>query len=309
MAVRFFDCVSSDSLAGAVETYLFLDGISDKLGFRKFDALRTYSNQVIEIKSSARTWQDIATTIVKLASYLIFPLLLAALAAKVLYRLAHNFKIASASPSAPPKIAIEPQKPTLNNVQIPSEIDIRGTKWLNGSRHLTPYNCYLRRKYPKIKFQLHWFEQQAVKDGLLIEARNGIFTKDYRYFASPLHINGNHWTLVLVDSEKRTIEYFDSFAGFPNNIESFLKDTAKELSQIDKGKPAYKVVNKTTTRFQNDGYQCGVWVYKFLEARIQNPETEFNQVDLAKASKEVAEYRALMQERLLGMHRAENKLK
>jgi hypothetical protein len=78
----------------------------------------------------------------------------------------------------------------------------------------------------------------------------------------PLHIDGNHWALVVVDLTQRTVEYYDS-----------KKDNAKAVEYL--GELATRLgctfSSKNKGEIQPDSYQCGPWVLFCLEMRLKKP--------------------------------------
>ncbi len=75
MDIHFFDCVNNPThkLASFVESYLYLDGISNKLGVRQFRQTKE-KNELEEIKTSSKpTWKQIVFTTIKILSYIAFP--------------------------------------------------------------------------------------------------------------------------------------------------------------------------------------------------------------------------------------------
>ncbi|EFB40670.1 hypothetical protein pah_c197o056 [Parachlamydia acanthamoebae str. Hall's coccus] len=89
----FFSCVSdhSNKTGRFLENYLYLDGISGKLGARRFTVLE--QNTIQEIRPSSLSKKQIFLTIAKLVSFTFFPLALVALVGKAIYRKNHTFQI------------------------------------------------------------------------------------------------------------------------------------------------------------------------------------------------------------------------
>jgi hypothetical protein len=89
-SVRFFDCISPNIF----ENYFYLDGISGKLGARKFTIFLASKNEIKEITNDKKiTFKQVILTIIKLASYAFLPLLVIMAAGKLIYRSTHKFKI------------------------------------------------------------------------------------------------------------------------------------------------------------------------------------------------------------------------
>jgi len=82
----------------------------------------------------------------------------------------------------------------------------------------------------------------------------------------PLHISGNHWSLLVVDLTQRTVEYYDSKEDDAAAV-AYLKKLAKHLG--------YKFIPKIKDEIQPDSHQCGPWALFFLEARLKKPNFHF----------------------------------
>jgi len=120
--------------------------------------------------------------------------------------------------------------------------------------------------------------------------------------AYPLLVDMNHWTLVVVDRVKRSIEYYDSKMNYgenpgPSGIVSNFEKLAKELAEKDPGKSPYRFERKIEKKLQPDRYQCGPWILYFLEERLKNPEVNFNRLKITFAQKMIAEYRIKVMKR------------
>jgi hypothetical protein len=123
----------------------------------------------------------------------------------------------------------------------------------------------------------------------------------------PIYLNlSGHWTLVYIDRENRTIEYYDSKIMNSKDhakILQKLNTIAKRLSQQEPGKP-YEVKDKIHKVLQNDGYQCGLWVLFFLEGRLIDPKFDFNTLDIKEAQELIKKYRQKVRLNLLEMGEA-----
>lgn len=114
----------------------------------------------------------------------------------------------------------------------------------------------------------------------------------------------NHWALVYVCRKTRTFEYYDSKVSYGNRAKMLadLENFAKLMNVFDPGEIPYKVVPKITAYLQPDGYQCGPWALYFLEIRVQNPDVDFNTLDICKAQEMIAEYRLKVMYRLIELY-------
>ncbi|MEF9497438.1 Ulp1 family isopeptidase [Chlamydia sp. 04-14] len=88
----------------------------------------------------------------------------------------------------------------------------------------------------------------------------------------------SHWTLVIVNLDRREILFFDSLAHFieNNKIDPALKSIATRLGNYhldaDGGRSPFTVKKVVNTPIQQDGSSCGIWVSLFLEKYLENPD-------------------------------------
>ena len=195
-----------------------------------------------------------------------------------------------------------------NPKEIPPECDIRGQKWLADWDHVFLYakDC-LTRVNPNVRFINTDILERAV-----LNISNCFDDKLPEAIAfSPLVSNShNHFTLVYICTKTRTIEYYDSKVNYGNRekIMANLETLAKDLDQKDPG-TGYKIVHKIKVKLQPDVYQCGPWVLYFLEQRAQNPDVDFNKLDIKKAQKMIAEFRLRIMDKLIELHKRKQSLK
>jgi Ulp1 family protease len=94
----------------------------------------------------------------------------------------------------------------------------------------------------------------------------------------PLNIGKNHWTMLYIDLENCTVEYYDSFGklGKKDEILNALRQLTARISQ-EEGKE-YKFIYNIDNQLQNNGYQCGPWVLFFIEWRLKFPHYDVNNI-------------------------------
>lgn len=190
---------------------------------------------------------------------------------------------------------------------IPEILDYRGTKLMQAS-DLNKYGRLLSFKYPEL-FVANNFgynvDQSTPGHPLIGESIEHDLRKkkigDKKFLSYPLYVNNNHWTLVFIDREKRTIEYYDSMKNYgnqDNKIGNYFTEFAKVLSEKDPGEKPYTFISKINKHIQNDGYQCAPWSAYFLEKRLENPDIDFNRLDVTldvnKAQDMIANFRKKM---------------
>ncbi|MCB1181536.1 MAG: hypothetical protein KDK55_05915 [Chlamydiia bacterium] len=198
--------------------------------------------------------------------------------------------------------------------QIPSKQDIFKKKFLTATE-LNTYIAYLSTKYSGIfvpnDIQLGYRANIGFDNARL-------YTYIFEYLPSKisnlnklnlpiyLHVSNNHWTLIYIDREKRTVEYYDSFKNYGNHQEIVrtLGVIAEQLSEEEPHRPHYTVVLKMNKVLQSDGYQCGPWVLYFLENRLINSEVDFNQLDRIEAKELIKKHRIKIALKLIEMRQA-----
>ncbi len=331
MKPNFFDCINNQDykLTNFCDNYLYLDLMSNKLGYHKYVVYQE-KNDVIKLKKTddqPHQWKAIAKTIVKILSYIIFPILpIAALIVKAINRNKFRYEIVQVDDkvqNAAKLIAndppIENKKPNnialidpLNEEQdikipenIPPKFDIRGNIWLSHDGHIWIYSRFLELSYPTlfvpgpfdytIKKTMYPMGESTPIENVILSSLDETNERglDKTVLSIPLHVSKNHWTLVLVDRKKRSIEYYDSKKDYGNHDEiiDHLKGLEILLTEKDPGETPYTFSCKIEKELQPDGYQCGVWILYFLENRLKNPNVNFNDLNVQQAQKMIANYR------------------
>lgn len=177
--------------------------------------------------------------------------------------------------------------------------DIRKSQWMS-TFHFGVYSEYLSKQFPNLQYSpCDYTIGESLNIGSTIFHDNS--RSKTKIQAYNLHISGNHWGLIYVDPKARTIEYYDSKENYGNHEEivTYFTDLVKELSLKDPGQKDYEFICKIKEKLQPDGYQCGPWVLFFLEHRLQDPNIDFNQLDLKKAQTMIANYRLKIQKVIL----------
>lgn len=109
----------------------------------------------------------------------------------------------------------------------------------------------------------------------------------------PLLMSNNHWTLCVVNFDKRTVEYYDSKMNYGNHKQvcTKLETLTAHLTTQFPGEKDFTFECKIKKSLQPDGYQCGVWILYFTEKLLENPDTDFNELDVEKAQTMIADLR------------------
>ncbi|CCB88971.1 deubiquitinase and deneddylase ChlaDub2 [Simkania negevensis] len=308
MKTAFWDCAErpNQPIFNFFEESLYFDGLSNLLGYRRVEKLSTILDPWIRYKR-------IALTIIKILIYYSFPILIPfSLTSKAICRYSLS-SVESIQPKTQVK-AIEPKGEKDRFL-----IDERN--WLN-NQHLGLYSLFLQEKYgPEVFFPFggwtyvfpgltdRFFKEDSYHI-LDVRAKRIKSFLDYKSITYPLFIGGNHWGLLFIDREKRTVEYYDSKINYGNYEEGLqgIKDVAAKFTKYDPGEKPYTYLEKIKKKLQPDGYQCGPWALYFLEHRLENPEVDFNQLDLNEAQNMIAKYRFAVRDKLLELQKNGNTL-
>lgn len=152
------------------------------------------------------------------------------------------------------------------------------TEWFSNS-DLSTYGSILTSKQDS---SVHWptilYGERTRKNigcSLISDLKS---TLEFSKEEEPLHTkfpiigmpNNNHFVLIFVDFDLKTIEYYDSMVNYGNHeqIINNLEETAAHFG--------LKVEKKVTKCLQKDGYQCGAWFGFFLEKRLENEHFDPN---------------------------------
>lgn len=316
MILSFNDCISTktNSFFSFSEKFLYLDGLSNKLGYQKFQVYK--EKNLVSLKNNEKplNWKQITLTITKLFFITLLPFVaVIALIGKAIHRHTHPYQILKNRDLAKPipKNVIDPiakkiSKPKtapsipsfkeFENVPkipdiIPLNCDIRDEEWLS-NKQINNYFVHLKSKNPQI--YIPWESTNQLKDiesNILTKVPDKIYDTDF--FPYSLNVPWKHWTLVFVDRQKRTIEFYDSKKDYGNHheIKKRLKKLAHDLSLKDPGAQPYKFSAKIKKSLQPDSYQCGIWILYFLTERLKNPDVDFNQLDFENAQTMIKNFR------------------
>lgn len=225
--------------------------------------------------------------------------------------------------------------------KIPRQLDIRGPTWMT-VQQLWSYSKYLGSKHPELLIpnckiysienitkevltDCGFGQENRVENSVKSAGPSNKFNLTFVYpekseedlaktvLAYPFLVTGNHYTLVYVDRQKRTIEFYDSKKDYGNREGNFYHDEivneltklGKMLTEKDPGKTPYTFSCKIQKEIQSDGFQCGPWTLFFLENRLKNPEIDFNQLGVAESKEMIAEYRLDVMRKLIELNQKE----
>ncbi|XP_026470458.1 sentrin-specific protease-like [Ctenocephalides felis] len=109
-----------------------------------------------------------------------------------------------------------------------------------------------------------------------------IFT--YDLMPIPVHVNGFHWCMLIIDFTHKSIKYYDSLDGSDQGVldmmESYLKDESLDKKKIPLDTSTWtKEIVKDIPQ-QENGYDCGVFSCMFAEYICRGAKIDFSQNDM-----------------------------
>jgi hypothetical protein len=115
-------------------------------------------------------------------------------------------------------------------------------------------------------------DKKQKKTQVLEQLQKCHFFKD-GFTVLPINVYNSHWTCILIDWEKQKIIHFDPLQ--KRTTYKILSDISKEIL-AEFLKPNYpKYTQERETKFtQTDGYNCGVYVIRFVQAYVTKMKNE-----------------------------------
>lgn len=176
--------------------------------------------------------------------------------------------------------------------QSAARYDSRETEWL-WSNQISSYYTDLQKQYPDIleRHYAIYTTPQALRNFVSMHIEDPIETGRRKSIPILMIVSGNHWVLVYIDHQRKTVEYFDSKSTYGNQalVQNSLQETANYLNASVGG--SYQVIRKVNRSLQPDGYQCGVWAMYFLKQRVENPSLNFDTLDHAQMQSVIRKFR------------------
>ena len=114
--------------------------------------------------------------------------------------------------------------------------------------------------------------------------KEDITTKDMVLF--PIH-SGEHWTLIVVEPYKKTVQYLDSltvsrnFSSAPRLIKAFMERRHREKGE----ETEYRIKIREDIPKQTNGVDCGVFACQYAERITRKAKMDFQQKDMMEARK------------------------
>lgn len=166
------------------------------------------------------------------------------------------------------------------------------TDWLDQSITIDALNAleqYTNPFYNVIDVGVVQFVAEDFKPESVTKVLPNEIPFDGGIYGTAMQVNGNHRTAFIIDFNKKTVEYFNSF-GDDSKTEAPLRALAKELET--KYNVPFNYEHRTDgAHFQKDGYQCGVWAYILIKDRaassVKFSTERYEDFPIAQARKEM----------------------
>lgn len=106
-----------------------------------------------------------------------------------------------------------------------------------------------------------------------------------RYVFIPVNMTNTHWTVVVVNIEKKIISYYDSMGGsgsqYLKTILKYLKDEKLDKLKENLNEDQWKLIDmRDTIPQQQNGYDCGMFMLCYCYFISFDSELEFSQQDM-----------------------------
>lgn len=140
--------------------------------------------------------------------------------------------------------------------------------------------------YPKVYAQSTFFLTRLLQSG-----HQGVrrWTRKVDIFAYdllpvPVHVNGVHWCMAIIDFRNKTINYYDSMRKPNDPVLQALLEYLSAESMDKKGVPfdktGWMMENLYEIPQQNNGSDCGVFSCMFAEFVTRNRPITFSQKNM-----------------------------
>ncbi|KAJ3210075.1 hypothetical protein HDU67_005674 [Dinochytrium kinnereticum] len=179
--------------------------------------------------------------------------------------------------------------------------------WLDDEA-INGYLSLLAKNHPEVKFMSTFFYPSLLGPKLrksysydavskwTRKSPLGVF--GYRRVMIPINQNNSHWSLIHIDMESQTIEYYDSLgaarfgAQAISHIKRYLRDEFEDKVSKEKEKevPDFDSWNPILTSVprQQDGGSCGVFVCYYCQCKAENRKVTFSQQDIYSFRRKMA---------------------
>ena len=111
----------------------------------------------------------------------------------------------------------------------------------------------------------------------------------------PVHVNGNHWTLGIINLKQRRFEYYDSLGGRnPLCLQHMKQWTIDEITAHHPTQvaaldiPSWESLHVTDIPRQNNGSDCGVFTIKFADYASEDRPFNFTHRDMPYFRRRIA---------------------
>lgn len=169
-------------------------------------------------------------------------------------------------------------------------LDWRRQKWLNDEVINFYMNLIMERSelrendgYPKVYATNTFFLPRLASGGYAGVKR---WTRKVDIFAKevilvPVHVNGVHWCMAIINLKAKTIKYYDSMGKANEKVlamlASYLQEEMRDKKQQVLDMSGWQIENVAGIPQQQNGYDCGVFSCMFAEFVTRNRPLTFSQ--------------------------------
>ncbi|KRH94798.1 Protease, Ulp1 family [Pseudoloma neurophilia] len=148
---------------------------------------------------------------------------------------------------------------------------------------VTDYAKFLRLKVGSLNTANSLFFVKESLENTVAKLNEHSFLNQDLFFI-PLHVNGNHWSLIVFEKKKLILEYWDSMNSHDSAYAGIIKKLVKSIEHmlVQKTKRISKInVEIINCQKQDNDYDCGMFVCLFARNRLFERTFKINKETLS----------------------------
>lgn len=180
------------------------------------------------------------------------------------------------------------------------------------STFIEKYMDILLTKSSKIYYFNTSFLHKYIKTGIpgvLRWVKTDILRKKMLFF--PVHVDKNHWILIVIDISKKRICHYNSYDHYYENATKVIVNFIRNWQIKDGLTPAnYEIVDSPTPE-QTNTYDSGPWILHIAKCLVFNKPLDFSESDMPfirQVQKKEVQYRNIKMFRSKSINYIEEKL-
>lgn len=170
-------------------------------------------------------------------------------------------------------------------------LDWHRQKWLNDEvinfyMNLIMERSELRENLPSV-FATNTFFLPRLTTGGYVGVKR--WTRKVDIFAKeivlvPVHVNGVHWCMAIINLKAKTIKYYDSMGKANDKVltmlANYLEEEMRDKKQQNMDMSGWRFENVVGIPQQQNGFDCGVFSCMFAEFYTRNRPFTFTQAHM-----------------------------